>query len=193
VIALYLFSLAVGGPVLAWILFAGLESGADASGHLGDLGSGDHGTHGDGILSFLPLSTITFVLTFFGLTGLVSGALGASTVLAFVLAVIVGIGTGTLNSAAFRWIRHSSASSDVSDRDLEGSIASVLLPVDSQHRGRIAVIVAGAREQMTAEPADGSSMSVGDKVVIVQVSNGVAMVALLDPALGAGQDADHVE
>jgi len=216
-IGVYLFALALGGPVLAWILFAGLEGGADASGHFGDLGSGDlgsgnlgdlgsadmgdlgsghvgdHGVHGDGVLSFLSLSSIAFVLTFFGVTGLVSEGLGASTVLAFVLAVVIGFGTGTLNSAAFRWIRHNSTSSDVSNRDLEGSIANVLLPVDSRHRGRIAVTIAGAREQMTAEPADGSSMAVGEQVVIVAVSNGVALVASLDPALGAGHDTDQLE
>jgi len=208
VISLYLFSLAVGGPVLAWILFAGLEGGADAGdlgdlgsgdlgdiggGHFGDMGGGDHGTHGDGVLSFLSLSSIAFVLTFFGITGLVSEGLGASTVLAFVLAVVLGFGTGLMNSAAFRWVRKNSTSSDVSNRELEGSIARILLPVDSQHRGRIAVSVAGAREQMTAEPADGSAMSVGEKVVIVGVVNGVALVASLDPALGAGHDVDSVD
>jgi len=210
VISLYLFSLAVGGPVLAWILFAGLEGGADA-GDLGDLGGGDlgdvgggdlgdahiggdgHGSHGDGVLSFLSLSSIAFVLTFFGLTGLVSNALGASTVLAFVLAVVLGFGTGIMNSAAFRWIRRNSASSDVSNRELEGSIARVVLPVDAQHRGRITVRIAGAREQMTADTADGSVMSVGEKVVIVEVVNGVAMVASLDPALGPGHDVDSVD
>jgi len=211
-IGIYLFSLALGGPVLAWILLAGMEGGADGGGHLGDLGSGDlgsgdlgdlggdlgdlggdHGPHGDGVLSFLSLSTIAFVLTFFGLTGLVSGWLGASTVVAFVLAVVIGFSTGSLNSAAFRWIRHNSASSDVSNRDLEGMIAQVLLPVDSQHRGRIAVKIAGAREQMTAEPADGSSMVPGDRVVIVEVSRGVALVASLDPALGAGHESDENE
>jgi len=154
---------------------------------------GDHGAHGDGILSFMSLSSIAFVLTFFGVTGLVSEGLGASAVLAFVLAVVIGFGTGTLNSAAFRWIRHHSTSSDVTNRDLEGSIARVLLPVDSLHRGRIAVNIAGAREQMTAEPSDGSSMKVGEKVVIVEVVNGVAKVASLDTALGTGHDADQID
>lgn len=205
-IGVYLFALALGGPVLAWILFAGLQGGADASGHLGDLGGGDLGSgdpgggdagdsggHGDTVLSFMSLSSISFMLTFFGVTGLVSAALGASTLTAFVLAVVIGFGTGALNSAAFRWIRRNSTSSEVSNRELVGSIARVLLPVDSEHRGRIAVTVAGAREQMTADPADGSTMDVGDRVVIVEVSNGVALVASLDPNLGAGHDLDQIE
>jgi len=186
-----MFSLAVGGPVLAWIVFAGLDGGADA-GDLGDM-SGGHGSHGDGVLSFLSVSSIAFVLTFFGLTGLVSHALGASTVLAFVLAVVLGFGTGFTNAAAFRWIRRNSTSSDVSDRELEGSIARVLLPVESGHRGRIAVNIAGAREQMTADTADGTTMSIGAKVVIVEVVNGVALVASLDTALGTGHDVDQID
>jgi len=203
--SLYLFSLAVGGPVLAWILFAGLDGGGDAGGHLGDLGGGDlgdigadlgdiggdgHGGDGHGILSVIPLSSVAFVMTFFGATGLASELVGASAVIAFVMAVVIGFGAGILNSAAFRWIRQNSTSSDVTNRELEGSIARVVLPVDTTHRGRIVVNVAGARSQMTAAPADGSSMGIGDKVVIVEVSGGVAMVASLDPALGAGHEFD---
>jgi len=200
--SLYLFSLAVGGPVLAWILFAGLDGGGDAGGHVGDIGGdvgggdvggghvGSDGHGGDGILSIIPLSSVAFVFTFFGATGLVSQSMGVAAVVAFVMAILVGFGAGTINAVAFRWLRRNSSSSDVSDRDLEGSIARVVLPVDAQHRGRIVLNIAGAREQMTASPADGSAMAIGDKVVIVKVAGGVALVAALDPALGAGPEVD---
>ncbi len=203
--SLYLFSLAVGGPVLAWILFAGLDGGGGAGGHMGGMGGmggmghmggmgGGHmagdGYTGDGIMSVIPLSSIAFVMTFFGATGLAAQSVGSSTVFALIMAVAVGMGAGVLNSAAFRWLRRNSSSSDVTNRELEGSIARVILPVDTAHRGRIVVNIAGAREQMTASPADGSSMAIGDKVVIVEVSQGVALVASLDPALGAGNDTD---
>ncbi len=189
--SLYLFFLAVGGPVLAWILFAGLDSGGGAGGHMGGgghIGGGHMG--GDGIMSVIPLSSIAFVMTFFGATGLAARSVGTSTVFTFVMAVLVGLGAGVLNSAAFRWLRRNSSSSDVTNRELEGSIARVILPVDMVHRGRIVVNIAGAREQMTASPADGSSMAVGAEVVIVEVSQGVALVASFDPALGAGHEID---
>ncbi len=202
--SLYLFSLAVGGPVLAWIVFAGLDGGGHVGdvggaeigvGDIGDLGGahigGDgHGGDGHGILSVIPLSSVAFVMTFFGATGLAAQSLGTSAVIAFIMAVVIGFGAGILNSVAFRWIRHNSTSSDVTNRDLEGSIARVVLPVDTSHRGKIVVNIAGAREQMTAAPADGSSMDIGDKVVIVEVSQGVALVASLDPALGAEHEID---
>ncbi len=199
--SLYLFCLAVGGPVLAWILFAGLggESldgiGGDGIGGeglegIGGDGLGADGHGGDGIMSVIPLSSVAFVMTFFGATGLAFGSVGASVVFTFVMAVIIGLGSGVINSAAFSWLRRNSTSSDVTDRELEGSIATVALPIDSSHRGRIIVNVAGAREQMTASPVDGTSMGKGDKVVIVKVSGGVALVASLDAALGPGYEAD---
>lgn len=170
---LYIFFLAVGGPLLVWFAFAG---DADADGFGGD-------ADGDGPFSVIPLSTLAFVMAFFGATGLILGATGASAVIAFVLAVLVGAVAGTLNSAAFAWIRRNSASSDVSDRELEGSIGTATMPIGPSRRGRIIVEIAGAREQMTASPADGSDIQQGSRVVIVGIEQGVALVAPLGPEL----------
>ena len=90
---------------------------------------------------------------------------------------------GTINSLAFRFVKGTGASSDVSNAELEGKIASVTLPISTEHRGKIAVTKAGAREQMTASPIDGSSIERGDRVVIVRVEGGVAQVAPLGPEL----------
>ncbi len=170
---LYVFFLAVGGPLLLWFAFAG---DADAEGLGGDADA-------DGPLSVIPLSSIAFTMAFFGLTGLLAGATGANAGFALVLAIVLGVVAGTLNGAAFRWLRHNSVSSEVTDRELEGQTAKVALPVSSEHRGRIIVDIAGAREQMTATPADGSTIERGERVVIVRVEQGVALVAPLGPEL----------
>ena len=170
--SLYLFCTAVGLPLLLWFAFAGDGDG-------GDLGEFDGGSDADGILAFLSMSTLSFVLAFFGLTGLAFEFLGAATVLAFVLAVVVGVAAGVGNSAAMRWVRRNSTSSEVMDRDLEGTIANVALPISTEHRGKIVLTKAGAREQMTAAPVDGSTIDSGERVVIVRVERGVALVTPL--------------
>ena len=173
---LYIFCLAVGGPLLLWFAFAG---DADADGFGGDADA-------DGPLSVIPLSTVAFVLAFFGAAGLAFDVVGMGAGAAFVLAVVVGVVAGTLNSAAFAWVRRHAASSDVSDRELEGSIATASLPIGPGRRGKIVIEIAGARESMTADPADESEIEPGAQVVVVGVENGVAIVAPLGPELELG-------
>jgi len=168
--ALYVLMLAIGAPLLVWFAFAG-----DADGD----GLGD----GDGPLAVIPLSSIAFVMAFFGLTGLIGSATGAAAAIVLVAAVVVGLVAGTVNSAAFGWLRRHSNSSDIADAELEGSIANVALPISDGQRGKIIVTKAGAREQMTASPVDGSSIDQGERVVIVRVDGGVALVAPLGPEL----------
>ena len=65
-------------------------------------------------------------------------------------------------------------------------IANVALPISGEHRGKIILTKAGAREQMTATPVDGSTIDPGERVVIVRVEGGVALVAPLGPDLELG-------
>ena len=101
----------------------------------------------------------------------------------FVLALIVGVVAGGLNSTAFAWLRRNSSSSDVSDRELEGTIARVALHLAPSQRGRIVLDIAGARSQMTASTVDNADIEVGARVIVVGVEGGVALVTRLDPEL----------
>ncbi len=169
---LYVFMLAAGLPLLLWFAF----SGGNADGF-------DVDADGDGVFSVISLATVAFVLTFFGGTGVIGGWLGTSAVVTFVLALIVGVVAGGLNSAAFAWLRRNSTSSDVSDRELEGTIARVALHVAPSQRGRIVLDIAGARSQMTASTIDDSDIEVGARVIVVGIEGGVALVTRLDPEL----------
>ena len=170
---LYIFFLAVGGPLLVWFAFAG---DADADGFGGDADA-------DGPLSVIPLSSVAFVMAFFGATGLIFDAIGTGAALTLILAVVVGVIAGTINSAAFSWVRRNSTSSEVSDRELEGMIGTASMPIGPERRGKIIVEIAGARQSMTASPADGSEIEEGSRVVIVGIDKGVALVADLGPEL----------
>jgi len=100
-----------------------------------------------------------------------------------VLAVAVGAIAGAFNTGVLRWLRSNSSSSEVMDHELEGTIANVSLPISTEHRGKIILTKAGAREQMTAAPVDGSTINAGERVVIVGIEHGVALVAPLGPEL----------
>lgn len=168
---LYIFFLAVGAPVLLWMVFAG---DADADGFDVD---------GEGPLMAVPLSAIAFFFTAFGFVGVVGGATGAGAVSLLVVSAVIAVLAGLMSTQAFKLIRSSSNSSEVMSHELEGNIAKVALPVSADHRGKIIVEIAGAREQMTATPADGSTIEVGERVVIVKIERGVALVAPLGPDL----------
>ena len=157
---------------MLWMVFAG-----------GDSDAGDVDIDGDGGLLPIPLSAIAFFFTAFGFVGVVGGATSAGAVSLFVFAAVIAVLAGMMSNQAFKWIRGSSASSEVMDYELEGNIAKVALPLSADHRGKIIVDIAGAREQMTALPADGSAIDAGERVVIVKVERGVALVAPLGPDL----------
>ena len=175
---LYAFMLAAGAPVLLWFVFTGGDSDMDAGAEVDGLGE---------VFAIIPLSSLAFIATFFGATGLVSEWLGTGAVFTLLLAVVVGVLAGGLNSAAFAYLRRSEASSEVSDREIEGSIARVSLPMSNELRGRIVLTVAGARTQMTAAPIDSldvdQTIEAGARVIIVRIEGGVALVTRLDPEL----------
>lgn len=150
-----------------WLVFAG-DADADAGGEA---------------LSVIPLSSIAFFAATFGFVGVVGGATGAGAVALFVTSAVVAVVAGLISTQAFKWIRKNSVSSEVMDSELEGSMARVALELSSDHRGKIIVDMAGAREQMTASPIDGSTIKEGERVVIVKVERGVAIVAPLGPDL----------
>ena len=133
---LYAFMLAAGAPLLVWFVFSGGDAEVDAGAEVDGLGE---------VFTIIPLSSLAFVATFFGAAGLLSQQIGTGPIVTLLVAVVIGVLAGGLNSAAFAYLRRSEASSEVSDREIEGSIARVSMPISSERRGRIVLTVAGAR------------------------------------------------
>ena len=172
-LGLYIFSLAVGAPLLLWMVVAG---DADSDGFGFDL-------DGDGELTAIPLSAIAAFMATFGGIGLIGDVTGAGFVLTLVFAIVAAVVIAVATQKLYKIAGDEEMSSEVTDAELEGKIAKVALPVSGTHRGKIIVDIAGAREQMTASPADGSTIEPGEKVVIVRIDRGVALVAPLGPDL----------
>lgn len=148
-----------------------------------DAETGILGDVGDIVLGLFKPRNLTFLLAAFGTTGLLltwSGRDGAST---FVLASAMGGGAWLLTHAVFMWLHRTDSSIDVlSDRDLEGSIATVTLPIGLGARGRITVIAAGKQTYLTArlDPGIDRVLPVGTEVLIRRTENGVAEVIPTD-------------
>lgn len=177
---LYLFAAAAGVPLVAWFLFGGGDDGGDG----GDGAGPDDGVAG-ATFRLLPLSTLAFFAATFGLCGLILGAVGTGAVTTFLGSAAAGVTAGAFNSTLFSYLRRSESSSDVSDRQLAGSVGRVVIPVAGERRGRIALSVGGQQVYLSAlaMPDAPSELEVGASVLVVEVERGVARITRLDPEL----------
>jgi len=174
---LYYFFLAVGAPLLLWMAFVGDSDGGDGFGL--DL-------DGDGDMAVIPLAAVAAFMATLGGIGVFGDLIGAGSAATLILALVLAVAVGYVTHRTFKWIKAPGASSEVTSAELEGKIARVSLPISTEFRGKIIVDAAGAREQMTAAPADGSAIDVGEPVVIVRIEQGVALVAPLPTDLAPG-------
>lgn len=200
-LALYLFCAALGIPLLAVFAFgssdgeaefgdAGFDVDADIGGDVGtDLDfSGADGGLGDftGLLRRVPISSYAFFLSFFGGAGMLGTWLDVGFIQTIILAVMLGVIAASVNTAAFSFLRNTDSSSQLTDRQLEGRVATVSVPIDAGKRGRVWLDTGNERVQLTAgsiETALDQSFERGEQVVIVEMANGVAKVMAIDPEL----------
>jgi membrane protein implicated in regulation of membrane protease activity len=188
-VSLYVFAALVGWPFVLFFLFFGgdvdtdFEFDADLDVDV-DPGVGvDGGGPFDAIVSFLSFRSIVFFLAFFGLTGLVLTWLDANRVLTALLAVAMGAFAVWLNRTLMSYLRANSSDSQILDNEIEGSLASVVLPIGPERKGRVAVDVGGQRLYFVASPyrpRPGEDYHKGDEVVVVEIKRGAALVAPLD-------------
>lgn len=210
-LAVYIFCAALGVPLLALFALGGGDSdvgdaGFDVGdagfdvGDVGDIGDagfdmdgGLGGTSGDlgdftGLIRRVPVSSYAFFLSFFGLMGIVGTALDFGFIATIVLAAIIGVLASTINTAAFAFLRGTDTSSQITDRELTGRLATVSVPIEGAKRGRVWLETGDERVQLTAGPIAAELDQMferGERVLIVDIEKGVARVMRADPELGA--------
>ncbi|MEO0324691.1 MAG: NfeD family protein [Myxococcota bacterium] len=119
-----------------------VDADADADADKGSLDVGD----GANLFLFLKsLRFWTFFLAFFGLTGLIldSGGFVESEVVAFVLALGMGLVTGVGTTAAIRALAKDDSASAAHGGDYIGRTGRVIVPVRPGGVGRVRVEVKG--------------------------------------------------
>ncbi len=199
----YVFCAVVGVPLLLLLVAGGGDvegeiggfdvdadvGGLDLGGDVGsdvDFAGADSGFGDASALRRIPMSSYVSAIAFFGGVGVVSTLLDVGATTTLVMAIVLGLLAGFVNTALFGFLRNSQTDSQLSDRQIEGRIATVSVPIEHGRRGRVWIDTGGERLQLTAGSVDNMSevnFGRGEQVVIVRMDSGVAQVMAVDPDL----------
>jgi membrane protein implicated in regulation of membrane protease activity len=125
-------------------------------------------------LPFLSLRFWTFAMAAFGLSGSLLTLLGVAKVITAVVSAIMATGIGTGASWMFRALQTTQVSGNVGLRDVRGNEAKVLLPVGPNKLGKVRLMLDGQYVDLPARTQCKELISRGNKVLVVDVSDGVA-------------------
>lgn len=183
--ALYVFSVLLGGGILAFSIFGGdSDADVDLDVHVDvDLDAG-HG--GSDALRWLSLRTVSYFLFVFGGVGAALSATwpGATAPLVAVIAAVAGIGVGALAAAAFRYLRRTESGERGGDEGIVGLSGRLVVPFGERGTGKVRLARSNRTLELMARPYD---LSQGDPtswttVIVVEMDRGIALVAPFDDA-----------
>jgi membrane protein implicated in regulation of membrane protease activity len=150
--------------------------------------AGTVGGIGDWVASLLTFRAFIFFSAFFGAAGIVLTVLSYSEPVPLVTALALGGFAGVVNARLMRYLKRSEMTSHVSDQELSGTTARVVLPIGQERRGRVEIDLGGQPTYMVALPyrRDADELAPGDQVVVVEVRQGTAYVTPL-PSFEGGK------
>jgi membrane protein implicated in regulation of membrane protease activity len=196
-LGIYLFAAIIGGGLLLFSLLGGAEHDADAGhdfdhsfdhdagashdvAHHATVGHPGSGWAGELVLGLLRPRNFIFFLAGFGITGTLLTLLrDASTLGGLIPSVAMGVAAMLVTHATFVWLRRSDSAIDaISDADMEGCVARVVLPLTPGQRGRIACRIGDREIHVVASLAEGyqEALPPGREVVVLEVSDTGAVV-----------------
>ncbi len=194
-LAIYLFSLALGGVLIVASIFMGSHDHSagelDAHAHMEleadhDLGM-DHdlAEHSqelaghDTWLPFLSLRFWTFGLAAFGLTGTLLQLTGISSLVSALVSAPMGLLTGTAVAWLFHYLRKTTVGQALDLHSLRGEEARVILPISSEKTGKIRIMLEHQVLEIPATTSEGQLLEPGSRVLLVSVEDGKADVVRL--------------
>jgi membrane protein implicated in regulation of membrane protease activity len=189
VLGLYLFAMIIGVGLLLFTILGGGDSDASDAAFEADADLDmEHATGmaagiGEIVLGLFRPRNLTFLLAAFGTTGALLTWAGTNAASAFLLAASMGIAAWFVSHAVFTWLRRTDSAIDaLDDRDLEGTIGRVTLPIGPGSRGRVMVEVAGRQAHLTARLASDvdRALPIGTEILIHRTEGGVAEVMPTD-------------
>lgn len=191
-LAAYIFSLAVGGGLLALSLFGDfLDGDADIDVDAGIDLDGDLDAVSDGaeVAKLLSLRALVYALFGFGGAGLVLHLIwaGAQPGLTALIAGGMGVGSGALVSTVFGYLKRTEAGAIRGERSLVGLSGRVVMAIADSDTGTVR-IRSGERQYTMRAQADiplgaAPTLEAGRSIVVVDVKDGVALVTPIDNKL----------
>ena len=174
--SLYLFSLVVGGGMLALGIF-----GQDVD----DVGGHGHAGHGHDEFQFLSLRTLTYFLFGFGAVGAALSKLWSSAAwpLVLIVAVATGLLVGAMVSYAFRYLARTGSGDRESDDSFVGLTGRVTVPFSTGSGiGKVMLERGGRTFELIARPfeTEGHTPAKWKAVVVVEMQRGTAVVMPAD-------------
>ena len=123
----------------------------------------------------------TFLLAFFGLTGLVFSGFGrAGTAATLALAVLVGVGTASGAAAALRYLQSEESGAVAESGDYIGKSVRVLVPVEAKGTGKVRLELRASEVDMLARTDEERGFAIGDTAIIIELDGAVARLARMD-------------
>jgi len=194
--SVYLISLIVGGFFVLLSVFGAGESDSDVemdadfdhdfdfdADHDFDTDFSVDAGFGIGVVDLLSIRALFLFTAFFGLTGVILGLMGSSEPRTAILSATTGLLIGIGGNFIIKRFAYEHVSSQVSDADIQGRTARVLLPFKGSEKGKILVQAGGKRLQITArlfESIDMEEVQNGDEVVVVRMTGRIAEVVKPD-------------
>ncbi|MXV95627.1 MAG: hypothetical protein F4Z92_07140 [Gemmatimonadetes bacterium] len=189
-LAAYIFSLVVGGGLLALNLFGDfLDSDVDADAGIDLDGDADAISGGSEIAKLLSLRSLVYALFGFGGAGLVLHIIwaGAQPVLTALIAGGMGLGSGALVSTVFGYLKRTEAGEIQGERALVGLSGRIVMAIGDGETGAVRIRSGERQYQMRAraDPPSGAvqALEAGRAIVVVDVKDGVALVTPIDNKL----------
>ncbi len=180
----YIFSVVVGGGILALSLFGDFfDSEVDADAGV-DLGAdADAAVDGTEIARLLSLRALVYVLFGFGGAGLVLHLIwgGAQPVLTAAIAAGMGLGSGALVTTVFGYLKRTEAGAIQGEAALVGLRGEVVMAIAAGDTGEVRIRSGERQYRMRARSDDleggEDALEAGRVVMVVDVKDGVAYVA----------------
>ncbi len=183
----FLFTAVIGWIFVAVFLFSSADFDVDIDPDIDiDLDTdGGPSLAGSGLEllgALFSLRSIMFFAAFFGLAGMLLLWVDASSFLALILAIGIGLFAAFVNVKLMQYLKRTSSSSQLKNTRIEGNTGRVTVPISATGRGKVSVDIDGQRLSLVASPFTDKDheFAVGDTVVIVEVKNGSAFVTHMD-------------